>query len=70
MTWFSHYSRVYRLDLTIASRVHIIEPQWTQTAENQAIDRVHRLGQTEDVIATRYVVRNSIEEVRYMKIMG
>ncbi|KAK2602831.1 hypothetical protein N8I77_009336 [Diaporthe amygdali] len=53
------------LDLTVASRVHIIEPQWTQTAENQAIDRVHRLGQKEEVIATRYVVKDSIEEVRY-----
>ncbi|KAG6356883.1 hypothetical protein INS49_014758 [Diaporthe citri] len=50
------------LDLTVASRVHIIEPQWTQTAENQAIDRVHRLGQTQDVIATRYIVKDSIEE--------
>jgi SNF2 family DNA or RNA helicase len=35
-----------------------------QTAENQAIDRVHRLGQTQDVIAKRYIVENSIEEVR------
>jgi SWI/SNF-related matrix-associated actin-dependent regulator of chromatin subfamily A3 len=32
-------------------------------AEEQALDRVHRMGQTRDVIATRYIVRNSIEEV-------
>jgi SWI/SNF-related matrix-associated actin-dependent regulator of chromatin subfamily A3 len=32
-------------------------------AEEQALDRVHRLGQTREVIATRYVVRESIEEV-------
>ena len=44
--------------------MHIIEPQWTQTAENQAVDRVHRLGQTQDVIAKSYIVENSIEDVR------
>jgi len=33
-------------------------------AEEQAIDRVHRLGQTREVVATRYIVQDSIEEVR------
>ena len=32
-------------------------------AEEQALDRVHRMGQTREVIATRYIVRDSIEEV-------
>ena len=32
-------------------------------AEEQAIDRVHRMGQEQEVRAIRYVVRNSIEEV-------
>jgi SWI/SNF-related matrix-associated actin-dependent regulator of chromatin subfamily A3 len=54
-----------RLDLTVASRVHLLEPQWNPMAEEQALDRVHRLGQTREVIATRYVVRDSIEEVSY-----
>ena len=39
-------------------------------AEEQALDRVHRLGQTQEVVATRYIVRDSIEEVctgRYSK---
>ncbi|MCJ1369123.1 hypothetical protein MMC20_000331 [Loxospora ochrophaea] len=31
-------------------------------AEEQAIDRVHRMGQEQEVRAIRYVVRNSIEE--------
>lgn len=35
-------------------------------AEEQALDRVHRMGQTRDVVATRYVVKNSIEEVSSM----
>jgi SNF2 family DNA or RNA helicase len=33
-------------------------------AEEQALDRVHRLGQSYPVVAHRYIVKNSIEEVR------
>jgi len=32
-------------------------------AEQQALDRIHRMGQDKDVITTRYIVKNSIEEV-------
>ena len=32
-------------------------------AEEQALDRVHRMGQRQEVVATRYIVRDSIEEV-------
>lgn len=32
-------------------------------AEEQALDRVHRMGQTREVIAIRYIVKESIEEV-------
>jgi hypothetical protein len=32
-------------------------------AEEQAINRVHRMGQVHEVIATRYIVQGSIEEV-------
>jgi hypothetical protein len=52
-----------RLDLTAASRVHLMEPQWNPMAEEQALDRIYRLGQTRDVVAIRYIVRDSIEEV-------
>lgn len=40
-----------------------MEPQWSPMAEEQALDRVHRMGQTRNVVATRYVVKESIEEV-------
>ncbi|OQD83471.1 hypothetical protein PENANT_c016G00982 [Penicillium antarcticum] len=49
------------VDLTAASRVHIIEPQWNPMVEAQALDRVHRMGQTRDVVTTRYIVKDSIE---------
>lgn len=52
-----------RVDLTAASHVHIIEPQWNPMIEAQALDRVHRIGQTRDVVTTRYIIRNSIETV-------
>lgn len=32
-------------------------------AEAQAVDRVHRIGQTRDVEVVRYCVKDSIEEV-------
>lgn len=33
-------------------------------AEAQAVDRVHRIGQTREVEVVRYCVKDSIEEVR------
>ena len=52
------------LDLTAACRVHLLEPQWNPAAEEQALDRVHRMGQTREVIALRYIVDKSIENVQ------
>jgi SWI/SNF-related matrix-associated actin-dependent regulator of chromatin subfamily A3 len=52
-----------RLDLTAANRVHLMEPQWNPMAEEQALDRVYRLGQTREVLAIRYITKDSIEEV-------
>ena len=34
-------------------------------AEEQALDRVYRLGQARDVIAIRYIIKDSIEEVSH-----
>lgn len=53
-----------RLDLTAASRVHLLEPQWNPLSEEQALDRVHRMGQTQSVKAYRYIMKDSIDEVR------
>ncbi|KAF8241749.1 hypothetical protein K440DRAFT_621815 [Wilcoxina mikolae CBS 423.85] len=50
------------INLTCASRVHMMEPYWNPMVELQAIERVHRLGQTQDVVITRYIIRDSIEK--------
>jgi len=50
------------LNLTVARRVYLMEPFWNPAVENQAIDRIHRLGQTRDVQTVRFVIEKSIEE--------
>ena len=50
------------LNLTAASRVVILEPFWNPFVEEQAIDRVHRLNQTKDVVVYRLTIRGSVEE--------
>ena len=32
--------------------------------EDQALDRVHRIGQEKEVTTVRYIVNNTLEEVR------
>lgn len=34
------------------------------TLEDQALARIHRIGQTKEVTAVRFIVRDSFEEVR------
>lgn len=50
------------LNLTAASRVVILEPFWNPFVEEQAIDRVHRLNQTTDVIVHKLTIKGSVEE--------
>lgn len=50
------------LNLTAASRVVVLEPFWNPFVEEQAIDRVHRLNQTQDVVVYKITIKNSVEE--------
>lgn len=50
------------LNLTAANRVFLMEPQWNPMIEDQALDRVHRIGQTKEVTTVRYIVKNTLEE--------
>ncbi|KAL8783437.1 MAG: hypothetical protein Q9213_004637 [Squamulea squamosa] len=55
------------LNLTAAKRVFMMDPWWSFAVEAQAIDRVHRMGQEEEVKVVRFVVSGSIEG-RMLKI--
>ena len=50
------------LNLTCAKRVFMMDPWWSWAVEAQAIDRIHRMGQTDEVKVIRFVVEASIEE--------
>lgn len=50
------------LNLTSASRVFIMEPQYNPAAVAQAVDRVHRLGQHRPVETVQFIMKGSIEE--------
>jgi superfamily II DNA or RNA helicase len=50
------------LNLTAAAYVFLFDPWWNIAAENQAIDRAHRMGQKNTVFSYRLIARKSIEE--------
>lgn len=50
------------LNLTSADYVFIIDPWWNPAAENQAINRAHRIGQNKKVFVYRFITEASIEE--------
>ena len=55
------------LNLTQAKRVYMMDPWWSFAVEAQAIDRVHRMGQDEEVKVYRFITKDSVEE-RMLKI--
>jgi DNA repair protein RAD5 len=50
------------LNLTAANRVYMLDPWWNYAIESQAIDRVHRIGQTKPVLVKRFIIEGSVEE--------
>ncbi len=52
----------FGLNLTAASYAILYDPWWNPAAEAQAIDRIHRIGQTKPVIAYRFISAGSVEE--------
>ncbi|BEI81856.1 hypothetical protein CcaverHIS002_0210160 [Cutaneotrichosporon cavernicola] len=55
------------LNLTMANHVFMMDTWWNEAIEQQAIDRVHRLGQTRPVFVTRYIIKGTVEK-RIIKI--
>ena len=50
------------LNLTSASTVFLYDPWWNPMAEQQAVDRAHRIGQEKKVNIYKFITKNSIEE--------
>jgi hypothetical protein len=50
------------LNLTVANRVILMDLWWNPAIENQAIDRVHRIGQAKAVDVHRLFINNSVED--------
>jgi SNF2 family DNA or RNA helicase len=50
------------LNLTAAEYVFLLDPWWNPAVETQAIDRAHRIGQTQQVFAYRIIARDTVEE--------
>jgi SNF2 family DNA or RNA helicase len=50
------------LNLVEANTVFLLDPWWNPSAENQAIDRAHRIGQENPVTVYRFLMKDSIEE--------
>ncbi|KAI1333522.1 DNA repair protein rad-5 [Xylariaceae sp. FL0016] len=50
------------LNLTQAKRVFMMDPWWSFAVEAQAIDRVHRMGQEDEVKVYRFITTDSVEQ--------
>ncbi len=50
------------LNLSEADYCILLDPWWNPATEAQAIDRIHRIGQTKNVMVYRLVAKDTIEE--------
>ncbi|KAM0938919.1 putative DNA helicase chromatin remodeling SNF2 family [Dioscorea sansibarensis] len=50
------------LNLTAASNVFLMDPWWNPAVEEQAIMRIHRIGQKRQVRVRRFIVKDTVEE--------
>jgi len=50
------------LNLVCANRLYMLDPWWNPSIEQQAIDRVYRIGQTREVTVKRLIVQDSVEQ--------
>ncbi|CAK9157995.1 unnamed protein product [Ilex paraguariensis] len=55
------------LNLTVASHVFLMDPWWNPAVEQQAQDRIHRIGQYKPIKMVRFVIENTVEE-RILKL--
>ncbi|CAM0902558.1 unnamed protein product [Alopecurus aequalis] len=50
------------LNMIAACHVIMLDPWWNPYAEDQAVDRAHRIGQTRPVTVTRFTVNGTVED--------
>ena len=50
------------LNLVSANNVILVDPWWNPAVEEQAIERLHRIGQTKDVCIYKFITKNTVEE--------
>lgn len=50
------------INLTQANYVFLVEPWWNKAVQQQAINRVHRIGQNQHVFAYNMICKDTIEE--------
>ncbi|KAG2246799.1 hypothetical protein Bca52824_086427 [Brassica carinata] len=50
------------LNMVAASHVILLDLWWNPSAEDQAIDRAHRIGQTRPVSVTRVTIKDTVED--------
>jgi DNA excision repair protein ERCC-6 len=55
------------LNLAGADRAVIMDPDWNPANDNQAVDRIFRIGQKRDVIVYRLITMGGIEELIYRR---
>lgn len=50
------------INLTAASNAFLLDPWWNPAVEEQAIMRIHRIGQTKNVSIKRFITKGTVEE--------
>jgi SNF2 family DNA or RNA helicase len=50
------------LNLTAADHVFLLDPWWNPAVEDQAADRVHRIGQDKPVMVHKLVAAGTVDE--------
>uniref|UniRef100_A0A7N0UMJ6 DNA/RNA helicase protein n=1 Tax=Kalanchoe fedtschenkoi TaxID=63787 RepID=A0A7N0UMJ6_KALFE len=50
------------INLTAASSAFVMDPWWNPAVEEQAVMRIHRIGQTKNVMIRRFIVKDTVEE--------
>ncbi|KAI5666522.1 hypothetical protein M9H77_16375 [Catharanthus roseus] len=50
------------INLTAASNAFLLDPWWNPAVEEQAVMRIHRIGQTKSVKIKKFIVKDTVEE--------